>query len=125
MKYGNNNRAHKPLKIGGGIILGLGIAVLLGFIIMWLWNALMPEIFGLSLITFWQGLGMALLARLIFGGVGGGNGSRSKKEHIHAHVSSLHGDYTKNWSKYDEWWTAEGKASFENYGKEEKSDEKE
>ena len=102
--------------IGGGIILGIGVAILVGFIIMWLWNALMPGLFELPVITYWQGLGLALLGRLLFGGVGGGNSKESKKEKMHAHASSCYGDYSKNWQKYDKWWDAEGKASFEKYG---------
>ena len=33
-----------------------------------LWNWLMPEIFGLHAITYWQALGLLLLSWLLFGG---------------------------------------------------------
>lgn len=49
------------------IIIGLGIAIIMGFPMMWLWNALMPSIFGLTKITFWQGVGLNLLSGLLFG----------------------------------------------------------
>lgn len=39
-----------------------------GFLTMSLWNALLPIIFHLPVITFWQALGLLLLARLFFGG---------------------------------------------------------
>ena len=46
-------------------IVGI-IAVLLGFPIMWLWDWLMPELFGLKEITFWQAVGINLLTGLLF-----------------------------------------------------------
>jgi len=49
------------------IIIGLGIAIIMGFPMMWLWNALMLSIFGLTKITFWQGVGLNLLSGLLFG----------------------------------------------------------
>ena len=43
-------------------------AVVMGFVIMGLWNWLMPTIFGLGMITFWQALGLLILGRLLLGG---------------------------------------------------------
>lgn len=43
-----------------------------GEIVMHLWNWLMPALFGLKMITFWQGLGLLVLARILVGGLGGG-----------------------------------------------------
>ena len=50
-----------------------------GFIIMQLWNALMPELFRLPRISFWQAVGLFILSRLLLGGFfgGGGGGGRS------------------------------------------------
>lgn len=39
--------------------------------VMLLWNALVPDIFGLGAISFWQSLGLLVLARLFFSGFGG------------------------------------------------------
>ena len=53
-------------KIVGAVIAVLGItlfmACLLALPVMWLWDWLMPEIFGLTTITFWQALGLNLLS---------------------------------------------------------------
>jgi hypothetical protein len=38
-----------------------------GALTMLLWNALLPIIFHLPVITFWQAVGLLILARLIFG----------------------------------------------------------
>ena len=37
------------------------------FVAMWLWNHLMPALFGLRAISFWQALGLLVLSRLLFG----------------------------------------------------------
>jgi hypothetical protein len=37
-----------------------------------LWNWLMPALFKLPSVTFWQGFGLLMLGRLLFGGWGGG-----------------------------------------------------
>ena len=47
-----------------GIIFGL--ALILALPTMWLWNWLMPAIFGLTKITFWQALGINLLSSILF-----------------------------------------------------------
>ncbi len=64
----------KILKIIGFILLGIIVVVGLGFVIMLLWNWLMPMIFGLIKITYWQGLGLLALSSILFGRMGGGNG---------------------------------------------------
>jgi len=54
------------VKILGAVIAVLGftfiMACLLSLPVMWLWDWLMPEIFGLTTITFWQALGLNLLS---------------------------------------------------------------
>ena len=54
-----------PMIIGGILLAGL-MAFLLGFVVMLLWNWLMPLIFGLPEITYWQGWGLVLLAHILF-----------------------------------------------------------
>jgi len=39
--------------------------------VMLLWNALLPEIFALPQISYLQAAGLLILARLLFGGLGG------------------------------------------------------
>lgn len=45
----------------------LGVLVL-GWVTTLLWNNLMPLLFHLPIITYWQAVGMMLLFRLLFGG---------------------------------------------------------
>ena len=48
------------------ILLIVLVATLLGLPLMWLWNWLMPTIFNLPEITFWQALGLNALATIFF-----------------------------------------------------------
>ncbi len=47
---------------------------LIGWVVMSLWNWLLPGLFGWKVITFWQAVGLAILCRLLFGGMRGGGG---------------------------------------------------
>lgn len=40
---------------------------LVTYVVMSLWNWLMPVIFGLTMITFWQALGLLVLSKILFG----------------------------------------------------------
>lgn len=55
-------------------ILAVGVLCLLvlGVVVMSLWNWLVPSLFNGPEIGFWQALGLFILAKLIFGGWGGG-----------------------------------------------------
>jgi len=53
-----------------GIVGFLAMIAIFSVAAMFLWNALMPEIFGLPVLTYWQTAGMVILARILFGGLG-------------------------------------------------------
>lgn len=61
-----------------------GLLALFGAVTMWLWNWLMPTIFKLPAIGFWQAVGILLLSQLLFRGcqVGRAGRGRWKKERI-------------------------------------------
>ena len=48
----------------------LFIAAAFSTAVMLLWNWLMPAIFGLATISFWQALGLFALSRILFGSFG-------------------------------------------------------
>lgn len=56
----------KLIKIILVVVGALALALLMSFPTMWLWNWLMPAIFGLVKITFWQALGLNILANILF-----------------------------------------------------------
>jgi hypothetical protein len=62
------NRFLRVLRV---VPIALAAATVFGFVVMGLWNALMPVLFGLHVITFWQALGLIILSRLFFGGFRG------------------------------------------------------
>lgn len=47
------------------VAVATGLSLLLAFPITWLWNSLMPAIFDLPVITFWQAFGLNLLSSLL------------------------------------------------------------
>lgn len=49
------------------VAIAAGVAFF-SFVVMMLWNHLMPQVFGLPEISFWQALFMLLLSRILFGG---------------------------------------------------------
>jgi len=60
---------------------GMGMAmlfvagvILIGFVVMWLWNGLMPDIFHLGKITYWQAVGLLVLSKIFFKGGWHGKG---------------------------------------------------
>lgn len=132
MSCNTENSPCRAGKIIAGIIFGIGAAFLFGLVIMLLWNELMPHLFEVPLITYWQAFGLALLGRLIFGGVGGGS-HRGSSRSYHSHPRTLHGkarnvhdcapDHIKDWHHYDEWWESEGEQAFRDYAKKAKGPE--
>jgi len=71
-------RAGKVLKI---VVMVIVIATVVGFVVMHLWNWLMPEVFGLKPITYWQAIGLLLLSKILLGGF-----------HKHGHGGGRWGD---------------------------------
>jgi hypothetical protein len=61
----NRNRIARVIKIA---LIGTLAIGLFGFVVMSLWNWLMPALFGLRLIGFWQALGLLVLSKILFGG---------------------------------------------------------
>ena len=103
-----------------GIVGFVAFAFIFGIVIVWLWNCLMPGIFHLPAITFWEGVGLAILARLIFGGFRHGHhpGWRGRKFHQgHWGRGQNCGHNWEKWNYYEEYWKEEGETSFNEYVK--------
>lgn len=81
-------------------MIPLGIIMLAAFsgVIMLLWNLLIPEIFGLATINFWQALGLFALARILFGGFGGfGNFGGARMMMAHHMFDGRNNPLHKKW----------------------------
>jgi hypothetical protein len=77
-------RSWRAIKIG---LLVVAATVVFGSLVEALWNGLMPGLFGLHPITFWQALGLFLLSKILFGGFhrGGRDGrGRHWRQHMKA-----------------------------------------
>ena len=59
-------------KIIGFIVFGALALLLFGFIVMSLWNAILPSVIHVTAITFPQALGILVLSKILFGGFRGG-----------------------------------------------------
>src|SRR5580704_12814925 len=64
----------KIQKIIKVILIAIVAVAVFGFVVMGLWNWLMPALFGLHAITFWQAVGLLVLSKILFGGFRGGPG---------------------------------------------------
>ncbi len=113
----------------GGLVFASVFALAFGWLVMLLWNWLMPNLFGLKPITYWQAFGILILAKLLFGGLGHGH----KRHHrAFAHARRHHGmglwggredwdpshdfgQMGRNWFHYREYWKVRGKKDFEDY----------
>ncbi len=118
----NWNRMPRGVRIVSMVVLGLVTAVAFGFVfgivVKALWNWLMPELFGLKAITYWQAFGLVILGHLLVGSSGGGHsGDSEKSSRKNRRCESTAGDEDsrdswKHWKYYDEWWQSEGKKTF-------------
>lgn len=73
------NPVGKVLKIALFVIAGSAV---FGFVVMSLWNWLVPALFGGHTITFLQALGLFLLSKILFGGFHGGRGRGQWRQHL-------------------------------------------
>lgn len=62
----NKNKMKSALIILGVLIALIVIAVVMALPTLWLWNWLMPIIFCLPEITFWQALGVNIFTGILF-----------------------------------------------------------
>jgi hypothetical protein len=88
-----------PAAVVLGPIFLVAFAAFAGWIVMQLWNWLLPPLFGWREITMWQGAGLLVLCRILFGGWGGGgSGGHSKpmtpeeREHVRQRMRDHHCD---------------------------------
>jgi len=82
-----------PQKILVGIgfaILGIGLLFLFGWVVMLLWNWLMPDIFGLKHLTYWQAWGLLILSHILFKSFGSGHSNsrsdRKRRRHLRRYL---------------------------------------
>ena len=62
------NRIARVLKFALFAVL---FVTVFSFVVMHLWNWLMPSVFGWHMINFWQAVGLLVLSKILFGGFHG------------------------------------------------------
>ena len=127
------NKVKKIVKVIFIVIFGAiaiaGLALLFGYVVMLLWNWLMPAIFGLGVISFWQAVGIVILAKLLFGGFGGsGSKSGRRKKNLEKRLKHRLRERcsetgNKEWRMYDQYWEQEGKAAYQAFIERKKAEE--
>ncbi len=83
-----------PQKVLWGIgfgFMGIGLLALFGLFVMALWNWLVPDVFGLKRLSYWQAGGLFVLCWILFKGfrLGSDNSRRSdrqRREHLRRYV---------------------------------------
>lgn len=116
--------AAKVFKVMGFVLLGIvgitALAVIFGLIVMWLWNALMPDIFNLPEIGYWQGVGLVVLAHIFFGSehkTFSNRGSRRSK-HSHGEEKQVYinkNGHERHYDSFREFWNDYGRDAFDKW----------
>lgn len=73
------------------LVFGIAKAFVLGGLVMILWNFILPEVTGLRTLSYWQGVGLWLFCRILFGGLG------------HVNISGRHASHWKGSAWKDKW----------------------
>lgn len=60
-------RGFRPEKVFFFIVAGIGFLLLVGYIVMWLWNAILPKAVGANPLSLWEAIGLLILSRILFG----------------------------------------------------------
>ena len=61
-------------------LMGLAALFVFNLIVMLLWNNALAVVLHISTVTFWQSLGILVLAKILFGGIGGRWGRRGSRQ---------------------------------------------
>ena len=88
------------MKFAGSVVsIGL-FSLIFGWLAMVLWNWLMPMLFGLKSITYWQAFGLLILSKLLFSGIGGHH--RHHGPHWGHHLHHRRGNFRQYWKEQGE-----------------------
>lgn len=63
------------------LVAVLVLVAALSYVVMRLWNALIPDLFHGPVVGFWQAAGLLVLCKILFGGLRGRHGHGHWREH--------------------------------------------
>ena len=64
-------KAKTGFKYAGFGVLGVAAIFVFTWVVMLLWNALIPDLFKGPELAYWQTMGLLVLSKIIFSGIGG------------------------------------------------------
>ncbi len=112
------NFFRSAIKIFLMIVAAIVFLLLFGYGFMLLWNWLMPEVFGLPLLNYWQAVGILVMSKILFGSFGDLDNKKSRKTQRHSLMGKKQdrckSDFSK-WEFYDDFWKEEGETAFNQY----------
>jgi hypothetical protein len=95
-------------RIVGWTFVGIAVAALFalifGLAVKALWNWIMPAVFGLAVITYWQAFGIIILSKILFSGI-----------HPHHGHDRYKPPFIRHRRSYDRWWREEGQSAFDGW----------
>lgn len=53
------------------LVFCTAFVMLFSYIVMRLWNGILPDVLGVKIISFWQAMGILVLSKILFSGFGG------------------------------------------------------
>ena len=130
---GESSNRHPVVKVFivlGFVLLGIiavtALAIVFGLVVQWLWNALMPVIFNLPEVTYWQAVGLVVLGHILFGSHNHNHSSRSKvrgrssrsKRDNHSdekHVYINKNGHECHYDSFREFWNDYGRDAFDKW----------
>jgi hypothetical protein len=129
IQYSEDPKLRKAQKFALWTCVGLfgtaAFGLLFGFLIQFLWNATLAEMFGFPALSFWQAIGLFILAKLFFGFGGGGGSSRSGRKRKKKKESDDQGPGVEpedaaglpDDEAFRKYWRQEGRESYDAYRK--------
>jgi hypothetical protein len=71
-------RRHWVVKGAAFLVLAIAFVAVLSFVVMSLWNMLIPSLFGGPTVRYLQAVGLLVLSRILFGGFRGRGGPHGR-----------------------------------------------
>ena len=109
-----------PLIVVGVAAIGVVAVSVFGYVVMWLWNHVLTGVAEVPAITFWQALGLFMLAKLFFGFGGGAQGGGPRRgrhtKHRDRRLSETTDEPLPDTDElFKQYWRDEGKQAYEAY----------
>lgn len=98
-----------PAKIAAMVFMGIAFFLALGWVVMLLWNFILPDVVGIGSLNYLQALGLLLLSKILFGGFGSRNWKRKPN-----HFQSRKDYWKEKWKHMSEEERAKMKEGWKN-----------